>query len=66
MVKLSITEPVKLEPKDVTALQDMATSIALLKNEMAKAKRAGIDVKEIEERLNETAKLREGLLREYR
>jgi len=61
-----ITEPVKLDPKDVTTLQDMALSISLLKQEIGKAKRAGIDVKEIEERLNQTAKLREGLLREYR
>ena len=66
MVTQLITEPIKLEAKDITALQDMAASIALLKNELAKAKRAGIDVAELETRLLETAKLREGLLREYR
>lgn len=66
MVTQLITEPIKLDLKDVTALQDMAVSIALLKKEVEKAKRAGIDVKEIEARLIETAKLREGLLREYR
>lgn len=66
MVTQLITEPIKLDPKDITVLQDMAVSIALLKKEVEKAKRAGIDVKEIEARLLETAKLREGLLREYR
>lgn len=66
MVTQLITEPIKLKSEDVTALQDMAVSIALLKTEVAKAERAGIDVKEIKARLLETAKLREGLLREYR
>lgn len=66
MANQLITEPIKLKPADITALQDMALSISLLKKEIEKAKRAGIDVKEIEARLIETAKLREGLLREYR
>lgn len=66
MVTQLITEPIKLDPKDITALQDMAVSISLLKKEVEKAERAGIDVKEIKARLIETAKLREGLLREYR
>lgn len=66
MVTQLITEPIKLDPKDIKALQDMALSISLLTKEIEKAKRAGIDVKEIEARLLETKKLREGLLREYR
>lgn len=66
MVTQLITEPIKLEPKDITILQDMALSIALLKKEVEKAKRAGLDMKEMEEKLLATAKLREGLLREYR
>lgn len=66
MVTQLITEPVKLKPEDITKLQDMALSISLLKREMEKAERAGIDVKEIKARLLETAKLREGLLKEYR
>lgn len=66
MVDRLITEPIKLKPEQVKELQDMAVSISLLKVEVEKARRAGIDVKEIEQRLIETAKLREGLLREYR
>ena len=66
MVDLLITEPIKLKPEQTKTLEDMAVSIALLKKEVEKAKRAGIDVKEMEEKLLATAKLREGLLREYR
>lgn len=66
MVDRLITEPIRLKPEQVKELQDMALSLTLLKTEVEKARRAGIDVKEIEQRLIETAKLREGLLREYR
>lgn len=66
MVDRLITEPIRLKPEQVKQLQDMAVSMSLLKTEVEKARRAGIDVKEIEQRLIETAKLREGLLREYR
>lgn len=65
MADFKITEPIMLDPQQTKKLQDMALSISLLKKEVEKAKRAGIDVKEIEERFNETIKLREGLLREY-
>ncbi len=60
-----ITEPIKLDPAQVRTLQDMALSISLLKKEVEKAKRAGLDMTEMEAKLLETTKLREGLLREY-
>lgn len=66
MVTKLITEPIKLDPKDIKALQDMALSITLLKKEVEKAERAGLDMREMKAKLLETAKLREGLLREYR
>lgn len=66
MVIKTLTEPIKLDADAIKTLDDMALSISLLKKEIEKAKRAGIDVAEMEVKLNETAKLREGLLREYR
>ena len=38
MADLLITEPIKLKPEQVTALQDMALSISLLKKEVEKAR----------------------------
>ncbi len=61
-----LTQPIKLESDKIKLLEDMALTVSLLKTEVAKAKRAGIDVSEIEEKLNTTARLREGLLKEYR
>lgn len=66
MADLLITEPIKLKPEQIKTLEDMGVSIALLKKEVEKARRAGIDMKELEEKITATAKLREGLLREYR
>lgn len=66
MPKPLLTEPIRLDPKTVKELEDMSLNITLLKSEIAKAKRAGLDMSEMEEKLNQTIRLREGLLREYR
>lgn len=58
-------EPIKLTFEDQKTLEALGVDIAALEDELARAERAGIDVKEIREKVEAGKKLREGLLREY-
>lgn len=58
-------KPFKLTAEQKKALVDLETDIQAIKFEIARAKRAGIDVVDLEKRFAEATKLREGILREY-
>jgi hypothetical protein len=58
-------QPIKLAPEDQRALEALGPDIAALESEIARAKRAGIDVTQLEADLKSTKSLREGILREY-
>lgn len=59
-------KPITLPRETIMDLEDMAGDLKILDAEIAKAKRAGIDVIELEKRWTETKKLRTGLLKEYK
>lgn len=65
MLKLDINNPIMLDEKTAKQLKDMGTDIAILETEIARAKRAGIDMTDTEKKFNELKNLRLGLLREY-
>jgi hypothetical protein len=52
-------------PAELQTLKDLDKSIADLKKELARAKRAGIDVTELDAQLEGADKLRKGILAEY-
>lgn len=58
-------EPIKLTKEMSNTLKEMEPDLATLKFELEKAKRAGIDVAEMQKRFDEMKQLRLGLLREY-
>lgn len=58
-------KPIRLSTEMRTVLQDMEADLRTLDFELAKAKRAGLDIGDMEKRLVETKKLRTGLLKEY-
>jgi len=58
-------KPITLTKEMESTLKDMEPDLATLKFELEKAKRAGIDVTDMEKRFNEMKVLRVGLLREY-
>lgn len=58
-------EPIRMTEAMKQDLLDMAGNITMLKEEIAKAKRAEMDVADLEEKFNKMIRLREGLLREY-
>jgi len=58
--------PITLPPETIVELEDMAGDLKIMDAEIAKAKRAGIPVGELEKRWEETKKLRLGLLKEYK
>jgi hypothetical protein len=58
-------QPIKLDPADRRRLEDLGPDIAALEAEIAKAKRAGIDVTKLESDLKSAKDLRAGILREY-
>jgi len=58
-------EPIMLTKEMESSLKDMEPDLVTLKFELDKAKRAGIDVADMEKRFNEMKVLRVGLLREY-
>lgn len=60
-----VFKPIKLSDKQTKALTDLTENIEAIKFEIARAKRAGLDVKELQARFEEGVKLREGILREY-
>lgn len=56
---------IKLSPEDKQTLLDLQPAIDALTREIARAKSAGFDVKELESDLKESLKIREGTLRVY-
>lgn len=56
---------IQLTPEQTKALQDLDRTITTLKQEIARAKRAGIDVADLEAALDSADKTRKALLREY-
>jgi len=58
-------EPIKLTKEMSNTLKEMEPDLATLKFELEKAKRAGIDVVEMQKRFDEMKRLRLGLLKEY-
>lgn len=57
--------PVSLSPEAILSLKDMEPNITILDKEIAKAERAGIDVKDVKARFAAAKTMRRGLLREY-
>jgi len=58
-------KPITLTKEMSNTLKDMEPDLATLKFELEKAKRAGIDVADMQKRFDEMKQLRIGLLREY-
>jgi hypothetical protein len=59
-------ERIKLAPEMIKALEELEEDIAWIEEELRRAKRAGIDVEELERDYEKAKRMREGLLREYR
>lgn len=60
-----VFEPIKLTAEQKKSLLDLEADIKLLKIEIERAKRAGIDVADLEADYNKAVKLRDGILKEY-
>lgn len=60
-----VFEPFRLTKEQKKRLVDLEEDIRLLKLEIARAKRAGLDVTDLEVDYDKASKLRDGLLREY-
>ena len=58
-------KPYYLSKEEVERLRNMEDDINVLRNEIARAERAGIDVANLKENFEKMVKLRNGLLREY-
>jgi len=58
-------QPITLSKEMAETLKDMAPDITTLEFELAKAKRAGLDIADMETKLAELKKIRVGLLKEY-
>lgn len=58
-------EPIKLRKEDYESLRALGPDVEWLAMEIARAKRAGMDVADLEKKFEQTRKLREGILREY-
>lgn len=58
-------KPITLSTEMEETLRDMGPDITTLEFELAKAKRAGLDIKDMEVKLTELKKIRLGLLKEY-
>jgi len=59
-------ERIKLAPEMIKALEELEEDIAWIEEELRRAKRAGIDVEELERDYEKAKRMSEGLLREYR
>lgn len=57
--------PIGPTPSELQTLRDLEKDIAALKEDLARAKRAGIDVSELEAQLANADALRKGLIKEY-
>ncbi len=64
MVEKLLT-PITLTPEALMDLKGMGPNLRTLEKEILKAERAGIDVKDLKVRLDQSKKLRQGLLKEY-
>lgn len=62
---VKLMTPIILEPDALLDLRDIGPNIDLLEKEIARAERAGIDMKDAKARLSEAKRQREGLLKEY-
>lgn len=60
-----VFEPFRLTPEQKKGLVALEADIKLLKSEIERAKRVGIDVAELEADYNKAVKLRDGILKEY-
>lgn len=60
-----VFEPFRLTKEMKKTLLDLKEDIELLKLEIARAKRAGIDVADLEADYTKAVKLRDGILKEY-
>ena len=58
-------QPITLSKEMEETLKDMAPDITTLEFELGKAKRAGLDITDMEKKLAELKKIRIGLLKEY-
>lgn len=58
-------EPFRLTPQQKKMLLDMEADIKVLKMEIERAKRVGIDVADLEADYIKATKLRENILKEY-
>ena len=58
-------KPYYLSRDEVERLRNMEDDINVLRREIARAERAGIDISDLKEKFNHMVALREGLLREY-
>jgi len=58
-------QPITLSPEMKETLKDMGPDISTLEFELAKAKRAGLNITDMEVKLAELKKIRIGLLKEY-
>ena len=58
-------KPFKLTTEQKKSLTDLEADIKLLKIEIERAKRVGIDVADLEVDYNKATKLRDGILKEY-
>lgn len=62
---MAIREEIRMTVVQQQSLLDLKEDIEWLEREIVKAERAGIDVTDIQTKLRDLVKLREGLLREY-
>lgn len=60
-----VFEPFRLTPAQKKSLTDLEADIKLMKMEIDRAKRVGIDVADLEADYNKAVKLRDGILKEY-
>jgi len=58
-------QPFKLSSKDKKMLLELEPDLNTVAEEIAKAERAGLDMKSIKADFDKSRKLREGILREY-
>ena len=58
-------ERYKLTAEDKKVLEGLASDVNFLELEIERMERAGIDTKDMRDRLSKAKALREGLLREY-
>lgn len=56
---------VQLTPEMIASLHALEETVNVIGQEIERAKRAGLDVSELEDRLNNVESMRQGILKEY-